>query len=1076
MRSKTKLALTYTCAMPVCPACGQSNPARARFCMSCASALTLEEPAPRGARKIVTVVFCDVADSTPLANRLDPESYREVMTRFFREMRVSLERHGGSVEKFIGDAVMAVFGVPVLHEDDALRAVRAAADMRTALEPLNAELERRWGVRIRTRIGVNTGEVVVGDVATGQALVVGDAVNVAARLEQVAEPGEILIGPETHPLVRDHVSTAELEPLLLKGKSSRVAAYRLLEVEPATADTRPDPPFVDREGEIADLRAAFERCVAERTPELRTILGSAGVGKSRLSREFIAGLGDRALVLTARCLPYGDGITFWPVAELVKRACGITDDDSRAHARAKLEGAVRGSEEAPLIVERISPVVGAAESSVGLQETFWAVRRFLEWLGRDRPLVLILDDLQWAEPAYLDLVEYLVGWSRGLALLVLCLARPDLMDLRPTWGASSVSPPLAPLGDEDSQRLLEGLLGGAQFAGDVARRIAESGGGNPLFLEEMLRMLEDDGLLRRQDDRWVVAGDLSGVSVPASIHALLGARLDRLSPDELEVIRCAAVIGKVFWWGAIAELAPERLRPHVGGRLQSLVRRDLIRPEPSTFAGEDAFRFHHLLIQEAAYRGTPKGARAARHEAFAGWVERVAGDRMLEFEEVVGYHLEKASRYRTELGDPAEDVAELCRRAGRRLAAAGARALERRDMWAAADLLGRATDLLPVEAVERRAALLALGETLAEIGDLHGAETRLDEAERLAAASGDGAMVANAAIQRLFLLESTDPKRLTEDAELGARRLIRRLEELEDDEGLARAWRLVGQLRWTRSRYAAAGEAFSRAVEHARRAGSGREELDSLGRFAGAGAFGPTHLSEVERRCEELLAAAHGRGGHEAPALRGLAIVRGMQGRFDEARGLAGRARSILDDLGLRLRAAWVSETLGTIEMLAGDPAAAERELRAGFDVVSELGEHGFQATAAALLAHALVAQGRFEEAERYARLAGSSAAEDDLASQVLWRSALARVLAASGSLGEAGALARGALALAEQTDDVNMHADTFVDLAEVLRIAGEPEEAVAALERAIELYGIKGNDVGARRAGDAREAVARSR
>ena len=1049
-------------AMAVCPACGQSNPARARFCMSCASALPLEEPAPRGARKTVTVVFCDVEGSTPLGDRLDPESYREVMTRYFRRMRDALERHGGTVEKFIGDAVMAVFGVPLLHEDDALRAVRAASEMRTALEPLNEELERRWGVRIRTRIGVNTGEVVVGDVAAGQALVVGDAVNVAARLEQVAEPGEILLGPETYALVRDHVSTEELAPLRLKGKPHRVAAHRLLGVEPGTADARPDPPFVDREDELADLRAAFERCVADRTPELRTILGSAGVGKSRLSREFVAGLGDRALVLTARCPPYGDGITFWPVAELVKRACGIADDESRARVRARLDETLAGAEDSALIVERIASVVGAAEPAAGLQETFWAVRRLLEWLGRDRPLVLILDDLQWAEPAFLDLTEYLVGWSRGLALFALCLARPDLMDRRPTWGASSASPPLGPLGDEESQRLLEGLLGGARIDRDVARRIAESGGGNPLFLEETLRMLEDDGLLRRRGERWIVTGDLSGVAVPASIHALLGARLDRLSPDELAVIRCAAVIGKVFWWGAIAELVPDAVRPHVGGHLQSLVRRDLIRPEPSTFAGEDAFRFHHILIQEAAYRGTPKLDRALLHEIFAGWAERVAGDRMLEFEEVIGYHLEQAHRYRSELGEPAEELRDLGLRAGSRLGAAGARALERRDMNAAGDLLGRATVLLPPDAAERRSSLLALAEALAETGELQRAEAALDEAERLAAEAGDEGGVAHAVIQRLFLLESTDPKRLTEDAELGAQRSIRKLEELGDDLGLARAWLLVGDLRLTRSRYAAAGEAFSRAIEHARRAGAPREELDALGRFVGAGAYGPTPLPELERRCEELLAAARGRGGHEAPALRALAVVRAMGGRFDEARDLARRARSILEDLGLRLRAGWVSETLGSIEMLAGDAVAAERELRAGFDVMAELGEHGYQATAAAMLAHALVRQGRFEEAERLAALSASAAAEDDLASQVLWRSATARVLAASGSMDEAEALAREASALVEATDDVNMHADTLVDLAEVLRTEGEHDGARAALDRAIELYEAKGNVVGA--------------
>ncbi|MGZ8636595.1 MAG: AAA family ATPase [Actinomycetota bacterium] len=1053
--------------MPVCPACGQSNPARARFCMSCAGALPAEGPAPHGARKTVTVVFCDVAGSTPLGERLDPESVREVMTRFFRDMRTVLERHGGTVEKYIGDAVMAVFGVPLLHEDDAVRAVRAADGMREALAGLNAELEPRWGVTLQTRIGVNTGEVVVGDASAGQALVVGDAVNVAARLEQAAAPGEILLGPQTYALVRDGVDARPTDELELKGKRLPLVAYRLLALDPGASDGRADPALVGRGSELAALRAAFERTVETHACSLLTILGSAGVGKSRLAREFESELGDAALVLGARCLPYGDGITFWPVGELVRQVCGITSDDSRERARAKIDAALAGADDGELVAERVAAVTGFAPASAGLQETFWAIRRFLEWLGRDRPLVVVVDDLQWAEPTVLDLVEYLAGWSRDVALLLICLARPDLMDVRPAWGggaANASSMSLAPLGDEQSERLISELLGGARLDERTVERIAESAGGNPLFLEEMQRMLEDDGLQRRGDAGWEAARDLSGVAVPASIHALLGARLDRLSAEERVVIRCASIVGKVFWWGAVAELAPDQVRPRVGSHLQTLVRKDLIRPERSSFAGEDAFRFHHILSQEAAYRGTPKETRAALHERFAGWIER-APERALELEEVIGYHLEQAYRYRLELGTADEADARLAERAAARLAAAGRRAFARGDMQTAADLLSRAAALLPEDHAERRALLPDVGVALSERGDLALADGVLAEAIELAQRSGDRGLRAHALVVRLLLLESTDPKRRSEVELEQVDELIHVLEELGDDVGLARAHRLQGDVAWTRSRYADADAAFGRAIEHARRAGADWDEAESLGQYLGTGVEGTAPAAEVSRRGEDLLAASRGLGSVEAQALRALASARAMEGRFDEARELVTRARTVFEDLGLRLRAAFLSGTLGSIEMLAGDHAAAERAYRTGYDAIVELGEQGFLSTVAAQLAHAMIAGGALDDAETLTLLSEDAGAEDDVATQVLWRSARARILAARGDALEAELLAREAVARAEQTDDLNMRGDTLVDLGEVLAAAGRQQEATAAFAQALERYRAKGNVVGEERA-----------
>ena len=1051
--------------MPVCSNCGQGNPARARFCMSCAAPLTPDEPAPHGARKTVTVIFCDVVDSTPLAEFLDPESVRDVMTRFFRTMRGALEAHGGTVEKYIGDAVMAVFGVPFLHEDDAIRAVRAAQAMREALDGLNVDLQTRFGVQVQMRIGVNTGEVVVGDPAAGQALVVGDAVNVAARLEQAARTGDVLLGPTTYALVRDGVHGVPMQPLALKGKTRSIVAYRLLSVRPGPdqVGSRPDPPLVGRDHELETLRSAFDLATAERSCVLVTILGPAGIGKSRLAREFARRVGPDALLLHGRCLPYGDGITFWPVAGVVKQVSGITEADDRGEARSKIEAATSGSSDGALVAERVASVTGFGSTVAGLQETFWAIRRFLEWTGRDRALLVIIDDLQWAEPTLLDLVEYLAGWSRDVAMMLLCLARPDLMDVRPTWasGIDSASVlSIDPLDVQQSHQLVSELLGGTDLDDAAFSRIAEPAAGNPLFLEEMLRMLDDDGLLQRQGDRWVTTSDPGNVRVPDSIQALLGARLDRLSHEERLVIRSAAVVGKVFWWGAVEELAPEPVRARVGSALQTLVRKDLIRPEPSTVAGEDAFRFHHILIQEAAYRGAPKEVRAELHEAFAIWLEGVAGDRFVELEEVIGYHLEQAHRYRAELGPLGDREHDLGTRAGLRLARAGIRAFERRDIPAAADLLGRATALLPHEHPDRRVALLALGEALEEGGDLGPALAAFEDAEGMAKEAGDEVSAANAAILRLFLSEMTDP-RGSVDALAEAERLIATLEAAGDDRGLARAWILIGNLHMADARYGQADDALARSIEHARRAGATREESDALGRYTGTGTYGPAPAEEIERRCGELLERSAGTG-YEAPALRALAWVRAMQGRFDEARLLVERSRAIFEDLGLRLRSTFLFETAGEIEMLAGDAVAAEREFRSGLDAAVEMGEQGFESTMAAALAHALIEQGRPDEAEEMVSASELAGAEDDVTTQVLGRSAKARIHAGRGRYLEAERLARDAVALSETTDDLNMRGDTLVDLATVLLSAADLDGAMEAFDAALTLYESKGNRVSA--------------
>ncbi len=605
-------------------------------------------------RKTVTLVFCDVVDSTPLGERLDPEALRDVWSRYHATSREVLERHGGTIEKFVGDAVMAVFGIPVVHEDDGVRAVRAAVEMRSAIAELNAELEATYGVRIGVRTGVNTGEVLAGDASQGQAFATGDAVVVAQRLEAAAGSGEILIGEMTFRLVRDAVEAEPVEPVEVKGKSEPVVAWRLLEVKPGVAGLvrRMDSPLVGRAAELARLGLELGRAKAERSCRTITIVGEPGVGKSRLAAELVSSLGDEALVLEGACLPYGSGITYWPLVEIVRSL--------------DLDEALGAEPDADAIRGRIVEAVGRGEPRSRSDELYWAVRRLLEALARDRPVVLVLDDVQWAEPAFLDLVEYLAGWSRDAPVLVCCLARSEFTEMRPAWPML----PLEPLPPDDAAALLEHLVGPLESA--ATRELGRATGGNPLFLGEMVRMLAEDDRLVERDG--VLTAELDSLPVPETIQAVLAARLDRLADDERDVLQRASVIGQVFWWGPVAELTPPERLDALASHLQALVRKGLLRPDLRELVGEDGFRFAHILVRDAAYDSMPKRLRGELHERFADWVELRAREQP-ELDEILGHHLEQARALRLELqpGGPEEDA--LATRAFEPLTRAGRRAL-----------------------------------------------------------------------------------------------------------------------------------------------------------------------------------------------------------------------------------------------------------------------------------------------------------------------------------------------------------------------------------------------------------------
>jgi tetratricopeptide (TPR) repeat protein len=812
---------------------------------------------------------------------------------------------------------------------------------------------------------------------------------------------------------------------------------------------------VGRRRPLRLLDEAFREAVEERICHLFTVLGVAGVGKSRLVDEFIDSLGDQARVAVGRCLAYGHGITYWPVAEAIRHGAGIAEDETSEATAARLREVLAAEPEAERIAAIVGGLLGIEDSPPAPDEMFWAIRKTFEALARRHPLVLVFDDVHWGEPTFLDLVDHIADWTRDAPILLIVMARAELLEQRPAWGGGKrwvTTMSLEPLSEVESHELVVSLLGRTELPAAVQDQISRAAEGNPLFLEELLGKLIDDGFLVTAGDGWAAMGDLRQLAIPPTIQALLAARLDGLSSEERKVIERAAVESKVFHRGAVMDLTPEPMRGQVRERLASLMRMELVRPDQASFAGEEAYRFRHLLIRDAAYQALAKQTRSELHERFAAWLERAAADRLLEYEEIVAYHLEQAYRYRIELGTVDPRAQALAQRAGTLLGDAGERADGRGDVAATVDLLGRAVNLLPEDLPRRRRLLFTLGNSCYEAGDGPRAERILADLVTEAERTGDEGVSALAAVALVKVRASTRSAELTE-AVRELERLGAILGRLGADDGARLAEASVAFNMFAAGH---AGEAIRRAEALlAGTEGDARWRREAIVARGVSLVFGPAPIEEAIDVLQSQNTSS--RGAWTFGANRGVAILRSLQGRFDEARELHVAARIVFEELGNRNELASLRAAEGGVERLAGNHAEAARLIGEGYEAMVATGDRSFASTFAAELGDALIELGDDDGAWRYATIALETSSTDDVVSQAGGRAVQARVLARRGEHDAAAALAREAEAIMAATDYLVYHGLVLVHLAHVLREDGHDAEAIEAASRALDLFIRKG-------------------
>jgi DNA-binding SARP family transcriptional activator len=955
-------------------------------------------PAEDNTRRVVSVVCVGVANAAVLAEDLDPEALHGLLVRFSDACAAAVERHGGTAERRAAECAIGIFGLSAVHEDDALRALRAALELREAVAG--------WD-DVQVGLGVDCGEVFVGSGARGERFASGQTVSVAGRLQEAAPDGAILLSERIHRLVEQAVVAEPLESIVVAGDTAELRAWQLVGLSADMPAPLSGTPFVGRDRELEALHAAFADACRGPDCRLVTLVGPAGIGKSRLARELIAAIEADAAVVVGRCLSYGVGITYGPVADIVRQLGGP-----------------------PAITE----VGQADEISLGF-------RRLLEEVARQRPLVVVMEDVHWAEPTLLDLLDYLAAFSRGLPILLVCLTRPELLEARPAWAAPQDGRSvhvLDPLAEAHAQELVEAL-----GADEQATRIVQAAEGNPLFLEQLVAVRAEHG----------------DTALPPTIHAVLAARIDRLDPGERAVLLRASVEGRSFHAGALRELLSEDDCPGIAQHLVGLVRKQLIRVDRSELPGEDAFRFTHALVREAAYEGLSKQLRAELHERLGRWLD----ERPEAPEEIVAYHLEQAYRHRTGLGQAGAAERELGDEAATRLESAASAALARGDSRAGAGLLERAVALLQPDDAARSALLPRLGAALFGAGRLADADSVLAGAIEQAVTAGDEHMEAQARVERQFVRLEAEPAGTVDAAQDVADSALVQLERHHDERGQSRAWSLRASIAWLQGQVARADEGWEEAAQHARRAGDERQLFEILGWRASAAVFGPMPVHDAISRCMDTRRQVAGSPVAVALTLHPLAALHAMTGDFDQARRLIREGNAILGELG-RMESA-VSHHEALVELLAGRPEAAEARLRVGYEELGRMGGDGaLLATTAAMLAEALYAQDRLGEAEELCALSARTAPPEDLVTQVVWRGVQAKALAQREQHAEAEALAREGLALVERTDLLTHHGDALLDLATVLRLGGRALEAHAALRAGCELHERKGNVSATRR------------
>jgi class 3 adenylate cyclase/tetratricopeptide (TPR) repeat protein len=995
--------------MLTCAQCGRENPPEAKFCMACAAPLATDEASARDVRKTVTVLFCDVVGSTELGERFDPEVMRGLMARFYAAVREPVARHGGTVEKVIGDALVAVFGIPAVHEDDALRAVRAALEMRDAVRAMGD---------VQARIGVNTGDVLARDATPGESLVVGDAVNVAARLEQAAAPGEVLVGEATWSLVGHAAHGEPVAPIAAKGKREPLAAWRLDGVDPTAHGHRRrlDLPMIGREAELDLLRWALDRTGQSRRPHLVTVLGQPGIGKSRLVLE-VPRLRADLTVLTGNCRATTGASSLEPLLEVARGAMPPGRTISEAVA-----GLMPGDPDAPAIAACLS-----SGGTAGAPDVTWAVSRLVGALASARTVAIVLEDVHWADDLLLDVVEQLLGRTRRRSLLVVCTARPEFAERRPGWGASAnrISFALERLEDIQTRRLL--IHASPALPADRTERVIATAEGNPLFAEHLAALVGDH--------------DTPG-GLPRSIQVLLSARVEALAAPEREVVSVAAVAGRDFPVAAVEALVG---RP-VTDELDVLAQLELVEP---TAAGRQ--QFGHALLQEAAYGLIPKGRRSELHIRLAQWIdENGAGDAL------VGDHLERAFILRSQLGVGDDATARIGEEAGMRLAAAGRRADAMGDPARATQLLQRAVTLLPEKSGQQAAAMIELAAAGWNLITKQEAERLLETGTDLAAEHGLRGLELRARILRLGAVwggDSDAPTNAEVLAETEA--ALRELVTLDEPRALATALSTRAMMECTVGRADDAVASARRAVRVLRDADE--DTVWALSILVWALVESPMPVPAADALLAELMAQLGVRPTVRSELIQGQAMLALLRGDVDEAWRLLDIAGEIEQDLG-RSTALGLAMTRGLALVRAGELDEARRVLPQTIAELERRDAHSNADIVRCWLGLAEVRLGNVAGARAAAAAVQAAPArlrgyEDRTRAHIV----LAEVHLAEGDAQGAITEARDAVAVATTGDWVLLTAEARLTLARALHAAGDRAAAAEEAQAAAGLCRAKG-------------------